>query len=557
MDSSSANFIENGIKKNIEKGIEYEKIRNISGAMECYLKALAEVDETTEESDKIALNIRIGDIYQLTGYLDDALNRFQDAYKEALGSGKQTLQVDSLIRIANVFLYKNEAIKGIKYMEEADGIILNFDYIKGKLESSVFWARYYYLNQEAFKAREICISALKSCGNGHVLEKGKLLNIFAELSSSLVSKEEYLSLLNEAYECFKKAEYERGMLGVLNNIGHVYNARIHDYKKALEYFVRLKNESENSIFVEFGLIAYMNMGEMYFKLLNYEEAIKWFLEAKSKPSAGPYADSAELYNNIFISYTYLKLYDFSSAYKYFMLASKEVNSGSTLRGTTLINYYNLASALFAEIGKVHEAVMYNKKALEAGVEDVSILKWETGTIYEQLKLKRCKNKTDVLGVLEGVRHLATKFKNTDTVLDLIYNFSLQLVDYNYRDLAFKLAEKYVCIKSDLEVIALKREYLNLIIDNSYSHRFVQLENLLKQSINLKEHKMTIRILNTLGDCFEKTESYCDAVRHYKSACDYINKMASGLPEDLKAGVLKSSYYDEIFNKLAEVEKFNL
>lgn len=550
---TSASPNEDNIKHYIARGREYEESGNSSNAIENYVTAASLINKSTEGNVKFDVYIKLGDIYQLIGKLDEALIGFQNAYNVSLSLGDKFLQVDSLIRIANIFLYKNEANTGLRYIEAAESILIDTEYTKGKLETSLFRSRYYYFCRENFKAREICINAIKACEEDYQLYKGIFLNLFAELSSSLVSDEEYLSILNQAYDCFTMTGFKRGMLGILNNIGHLYAAKMQDYEKALECYTKLRIESENSIFTEFRLIAYLNTGETYFKSLKYNEALTWFLDAKTKP-CGAYSDNARLYNNVFIAHTYLKLYEYSNAYEYFILASKEVNSGSTISNNTLINYYNLASLLYCEFGKSEEAISYSKKALEAATDEQSVLKWETGTIYELIKLKQAKNETEVFGVLEGVRHLVTKYSNSNTILDIIYIFSLQLVDSGYIGLAFKLSNEFKYINTDLEIINIKKAYLEAIFTDNVNNKVTILEDLLKLSIRNKDYRMNIRIYNSLGNYYLKDGIYEQAISCYQSACENINKVLSNVPEQFKTGLLKSCCFNEVFNKLAEVKQ---
>ena len=76
-------------------------------------------------------------------------------------------------------------------------------------------------------------------------------------------------------DCFEKANYLRGILGVLNNIGVVYSDKLQNDEKALEYFFKLKERSEDSNYLEFNVFAYINIGEAYLKCLRYEEALYW------------------------------------------------------------------------------------------------------------------------------------------------------------------------------------------------------------------------------------------------------------------------------------------
>ena len=41
-------------------------------------------------------------------------------------------------------------------------------------------------------------------------------------------------------------------------------------------------------------------------------------------------------------------------------------------------------------------------------DEESIIKWNTGIVYEFMKLKEAKNKTEILGALEGITYILIK-----------------------------------------------------------------------------------------------------------------------------------------------------
>lgn len=552
MNGKQKELIGSGCAKNmidlyIEKGLQSEEKGNGRIAIDNFEMALSLVDDFTEEITKFNIYIKLGDIYQLIGNLDKGLSCFERALQVSSVLKDKVRRVDALIGIANSYLYKNDGKTGAKFAEEVNNLLDNMEYTKGKLDISLFWARYYYLNNDSFKAREVCNSALILCGEDFQVQKGKILNILAELHSNLISDEEYLDLLMQAYECFEKTKYTRGIIGILNNIGHVYNNKIQDYEKSLEYFLKVKFQSENSMFVEFELIVYINIGEMYYKCFKYEDALTWLLAAKDKPK-GAYPDNVIFYNYVFIALTYLKLFNITEAYNYFVLASRELRDNS-LRGTTLINYYNLAALIFSEIGNVEEAKKYSQKALEEVGMEESLLKWDVGTIYEQIKLKEARSETEVLGILEGVKYLLTKYKNVNTLLDIVYSFCLELIDIGYVELAAGLLEEFKHMKSELDIIELKRTYLEAALFKVEIKKLQGFENSLKTAIKIKDYKMIVRIYNSIGDCYLNIDKTEEAINNYYKASENINLILAGTPEEFKAELIKSHLISKTFSEL--------
>jgi len=49
----------------------------------------------------------------------------------------------------------------------------------------------------------------------------------------------------------------------------------------------------------------------------------------------------------------------------------------------------------------------------------SIIKRNTGIVYEFIRLKESKNKMGILGALEGIRYILSKYKNHEVILDIV------------------------------------------------------------------------------------------------------------------------------------------
>jgi tetratricopeptide (TPR) repeat protein len=543
--------LENKIKHFIQCGQNAEELNNIDEAIKSFKEALALLNCKSKDYRVFELYFNIGNLYQLSANLEEGLNYFKKAYDAAVIQENKIAQVDTLIQIADSYLTNGELDAGTKYADRADILLKDIDYSKGKLDVKVYWSRFYYIRKEHYKAREICNEALKLCGSEHLLQKGKVLNTLIEIFRDMTSIEEHLDLLSQAYECFEKANYQRGVYGTLNNIAAVYAEKLQDYERALEYYYKLKELSENGIYKEFVAISYINIGEMYFKTLRFEEALYWFKEALNKPD-GAYLDNARFYINSFLSQISLKLYNYEVAYNYFKEASKEVDK-YTHRESTLVFYYKLSAALLVNLGDINKAKTFIKQALSTVEKDESIVKWNVGLIYEQIKLKDARNKTEIFDILQGIGYTLSKYKNKDEILDAVYDTTAELIDMGYMELAISFAEEYNHLEPQSKILKLKRDYINIVKHEHKDQKNIEeLLSALETAKHIKDEKIHWKVSCSLGDYYFNNSDLEKARVYYKEAYDIIKGMQSLVPEEFREGFMKYNYLVEPFNKLTNI-----
>ena len=92
-------------------------------------------------------------------------------------------QVDALVKITEGYFYKGEIEESIKYAEIVEELLRNIDYVKGKLDISLYLLKVYYIKNEYYKAREIGNEALKICTEEHIIYKGRILNVVSKFIS--------------------------------------------------------------------------------------------------------------------------------------------------------------------------------------------------------------------------------------------------------------------------------------------------------------------------------------------------------------------------------------
>ena len=503
------------------------------------------------DNRKFHLQIELGDLYEKGGDIHRSLTYFKAAYDMAVLLEDKKYQVDALVKITEAYFYKGEIEISIKYAERAEVLLKIVEYIKGKLDISLYLLKVYYIKNKYYKAREIGNEALKLCTEEHIIYKGRILNALAKLYWQLTNVDEHLSLLQQSLECFEKANKLRGILGVLNNIAGVYSDKLQDDEKALEYFFKLKELSEDSNYLEFNVFAHINIGEVYFKGLRYEEALSWCKLALRKAKEA-HIEALVFYSYVILTCTNLSLNNYKEAYAYFTLASEELKAYPD-QGALLPWYYNSAARLFLEFGELYKAKNNIKKALDMLGNDESIIKWNTGIVYEFIKLKGAKSKTEILGALEGITYILSKYKNPEVILDIMYEVALELMDLGERELAFKLVDKYKDLKSEKQNTKLKGKYIEALncIDEDQQQR---LHGALELSVELQSNKLQLKICGSLGEYYFKQGNYEKVIAYYVEACRQIKNIAISVPEEFRIGFINSNNFLQHFNRLIQIKQ---
>ena len=539
------------LKYYMEKVKCHEANNNWQEIINSLEEALVIFQEKDEDNRKLDLQIKLGDVHEKIGDIDKSIDYFKLAYGTATLFKDKVSQVDALVKIIEGYFFKGEIEISIRYAEEAQELLKNVDYVKGKLDISLYLLKVYYMKNEYYKARELGNEALKLCTEEYIIYKGRILNALAKLYWELTSVDEHLDLLQQSLVCFEKANSLRGSLGILNNIAGVYSDKLQDDEKALEYFFKLKDRSEDSNYSEFNVFAYINIGEAYFKCLRYEEALYWCKLALKK------AELAHMENVVFYSYVILasinlNLKKYKDAYAYLNLANKELEAYPN-QGSSLPWYYKLVAKLFLEFGEVHKSKHNIKQALYMLGDEELRIKWNAGIVYEFIKLKEAKNKTEIVDALEGITYILSKYRNPEVILDIVTNVALELLSLGERELAFKLVDEYTEIKAEKQDTILNYKYI-AALRCSDEEKIQMLKSALDLALDNKNTKLQLKICSSLGEYYFKIHNYEKAKDYYADACKLVKNIVISVPEEFRITFINSHNMFRFFNMLSQVKQ---
>lgn len=541
----------NTIEYYIETGQRSEESGEMESALKSYEKALV-IAGSTKDERVYKLYIKLGDILQLRGDIDKSLEYFESAYNTALLLQDKIFQIDSLGKMVQDYLIKGRVEESIKLAEMADKLLKDINYLEGKLEISLCWIKIYSSQNEYYKAREIGNEAVTLCGNKYLFHKGRILNFLAILYSELISVDEHLNMLKNALRCFEEANSLRGILGITNNIAEVYADKLQDNDKALEYYFKLKEGSESSGYKELEVLSYVNIGEIYFKKMMFDDALFWLKNGLKKAKEASIRNMI-LYSYSYLIYTSLRTYHYKNAYNYYSQTIEEL-SVYPEQGTTLALFHKAASRLFLEFGQIEKAKAHIKETLNIVGNVQSIVRWNMELVYELIRLKGARNRTEILDLIQNIKFILSKYKNPESILDIVYDFAIELIDSGYSELAFELIDEYENLKIDQKVLNAKYAYIKVKRNSvNKTDELKNLEYALELSLETKISELHWRLLSSIGDLYLEEGSLNNAVSYYSDACRTIDEILLEIPTEFKEDFKKIHHMQEPFQKLNEIK----
>ena len=165
-------------------------------------------------------------------------------------------------------------------------------------------------------------------------------------------------------------------------------------------------------------------------------------------------------------------------------------------------------------------------------DEESIIKWNTGIVYEFIKLKEAKNKTEILDSLEGITYILSKYKNSQVILDIVCDVALELMDLGQSELAFKLVDEYKDMRAENEDTGLKHKYIEALRCNN-EEKEQMLNNALQLAVEIKNNKLHLKISSSLGEYYLKVYNYEKAINCYLDACIQVKNIVISVPEKFR------------------------
>lgn len=529
-----------------------ESLKNRSEAIEYYKKAISLFDENGNHKKIGELYLKIGNIYIYDSNVDSAIDSYKKCKEYAAKADSVILIIDSINKIADIYLRKNYYETTLPYIEEALGLSEKIHYKAGYLEGSRMKSKYLYFTRDYTKAYDLCLNCINLCGDEYEDLKAyfylNLGNIYLDISKV----QDSLDSFNICLKIFQKTGNKQGQIMCLNNLGVLYGDYFQNNSKSIYYLNLVKEICEETNLYTNLVLALSNLAEAYLCNYEYNLSLNYFESALDKSEIFK-DDENQFYCLIYLAYINMKFSNYALVFKYINLA-KDLKETIKITNKNLLNFYHILSEIYFKIGDLNTSKEHIEKTLPLYMEEEIKQKYDSEILYYKISLalqyKSLNKEIPVDEILNMVKKYALSFDRVTALFDL----SLLLAEQNEFELSKLFFKEGILSYDDSfpEIIACKKMFLEELLYSSKSS-LCNLEKALTIAINTKQYKLSILINKEIANLYFQKCDYFYAINYCLEACELIKNICLQLPPNFRVGFLNINNYLEPFNMLLKIK----
>lgn len=545
-----AGMIEMAKNYSIKNAQRMRDLKNSRGEIKNLEKALSLVNEN-EARVKIGLVIELGISYSDTGDTQLSLDLFSKAEKLALENrcGKSLIEI--YINTAHVYslLYNNEMTE--KYLEKTEKLLTEFVSREAELEVKRIRALMLVDNSSLDAAAKLFHELLEECGDGYHKTKG---NTYRHLGYIYVFHnriEEALELYNQSIKVLEKINYTRGILLALNNIGSIYNDSFNDPNTALDYYIKVRDLSEEYGISSSEVFGLLNIAAIHWRNYNLTTADEHFKEALKKAIRNNFVEQ------IFYLYTGLTIVNremsqFSTAFDYYHLAQKELELNPN-RGMDILDYYITCSNLYYSFGRFQEALEFENKIIEFHKDRDHPTRTEA-MIRRSVYLMRFQVTVNDGEISEIIDEISMSNSPYDFKINLLCEASQILSNKkNYIGATrFLDALQMEITESTPDQLMAKVYYTKGSAETGIECTHYLLKAL-EYARKVKNKDLIAKILLKLGDYYYSNGDYYSAANHYIDSSEILKQLIPQIPDEFRLTYVNGYCLARGFNRLEYIK----
>jgi len=536
--------------KNSEK---MKLLKNRGDAIKNLTKAASIVDFSWEPVKNIKLIMDLASLHEQEGHIDLAVSYYLSIQKYMENIDLHKYIIDSLIKVAEVYLSKNDIHSTVYYIEKIKSMLSKVDYIGGMLKCEGILASVYDRRQEYESVQTIFNNCLDLCTGQYEEMKTIFYNHKGLYYLRSGRVQEALVIFEKNVEVCNKYNNIDMLIKSLNRIGVIYGDYYQDDNKALKYFLEMKELCEKNNMSSSEVLALINIGATYFSKGEYEISLQYFIETLKKCEKYEY-ESHVFYCYSSIAGAYLKLGDYANAYKYYEFCIKELENYPN-QGKNIGEFYFLASEINYKFGNLDKALSYVNQTLNIFENDESIFKWQAQVLNEFIKLNVREN-DEVLDVnLDNIINIASKISSQSNRLNIFYDVIIFLFENGKQEYIPNILNEISKIDFDVKNhrVYVKKLYVDGLIQ---SKRNIKLFNeALQYSNKYKEIDIYWRVYTAIGDYYLDKKDYLYAVIYYFEACGILKDIIFQLPIEYRLSYIKLNNALKPFSKFSEINNY--
>ncbi len=537
----------------IENAEKMKMLKNRSDAIKNLTKAVSIMDYSSNPVKNIKLIMDLASLHEQEGHIDLAVNYYLSIQRYSENSELHKYIIDSLIKIAEVYLAKNNIDCTAAYIEKIQIMLERVDYVGGFLKCQGILASVYDKRQEYEKVQDICNTCIELCTGEYEELKATFYNHkgLAYLRSS--KTDEALMIFVKNVEVCNKYNNINVLIKSLNNIGVIYGDYYQDNNKALKCFLEIKDICEKNNMSSREVDALINIGATYFSEEKYKISLEYFIEALEKCKRYEYEF------HVFYCYTslgsvYLKLGDYANAYKYYEFCNKELESYPS-QGKNIGEFYFLASKINYKLGDLQKAQFYINETLKVYENDESVFKWQAQALNEYINFYLREDDESLNESIKNIISIASKISSRANRLNIFYDVIIFLYENDKQEHVGTILNEVNKIDIDLkdQRVYVKKLYVDGLIGRKKSIKLFN--EAIEYSKKYKEIDIYWKVYTAIGDCYFDKKDYLYAVIYYFEACGILKDIILQLPVKYRLAYIKQNNALRPFNKFSGINNY--
>ncbi|MGV8981166.1 diguanylate cyclase [Clostridium sp.] len=537
----------------IENAEKMKLLKNRSDAIKNLTKAESILDYSYDSIKSIKLIMDLANLHEQEGHMDLAIK-----YYLSIGEYKENVElckyiIDSLIKVAKVYLNKNDIDSTLYYVEEIQGMLSKVDYVSATLKCQGILAAVYDIKRDYESVQTICNKCIEMCSGEYEELKTIFYNYKGLYYLRSGKADEALVIFEKNIEVCNKYNNIKGLIKSINRIGVIYGDYYQDDDKAIKYFMKMKGICEKNNMSSEVVLALINIGATYFSMEKYEISLQYFIETIE--TCKKYDDEFHVfYCYSSISSANLKLGYYESAYKYYELCLKELEDYPN-QGKEIGEFYFVAAQINYKFGDLNKAQFYINKTLDIYDHDECIFKWNAQVLNEYIKFHLAENDEILIENLENIITIAGKIASLTSRLNIFYEVVIYLYENDKQEYVPILLNEINKIDIDLKDnrLYVKKLYVDGLIGKKKNNKFFNeaLEYLKKY----KEVDVYWRIYTSMGDYYFDKKDYLYAVIYYFEACGILKDIILNLPVEYRLSYVKLNNALKPFDKFLIINNY--
>ncbi|MBW9153454.1 diguanylate cyclase [Clostridium estertheticum] len=539
----------------IENARKMKLLKNRSDAIKNLTKAVSIINCLNNPVENIKLIMDLADLHEQEGHNSIAIKYYLSLQMYNDNTQLHNYTIDSLIKIAMVYLNKNDIKSVIYYIKKINTMLEKTDYRSGWLKCQGIQASVYEIRQEYENVETICNSGIEMCKGEYEGLKSIFYNHKGIVLMRIGRAQESLIFFKKAITICNKYNNTDELIKALDYIGVIYEYYYQDNNMATKYFLKTKKVCEKNNMSNREVDASINIAVTYFLVEKYEISLQYFIEQLGK--CRKYEFELKLfYCYSSIAIIYLRLDDYDNAYKYYELCNKEITNHPDQRENIEIFYF-LAAEINYKLGDMQKAESYINKVLVLYGNNQSILALWAQILNKCIKIYLRKNDDDLINDITNIVIIANKVLYVSSRLNIFYGVVILLYDNEIQEYASIIFNEINKINIDIDVkdhrVYVKKLYVDGLIENKNSIEFFN--EALEYSKKYKEIDICWKIYTAIGDYYFNKEDYLYAVIYYFEACGILRNINLKLPIKYRLSYIRLNNAIRPFNRFLGINNY--